>query len=923
MNVLRIAQHWLGQSFGHLSRRAGRDADGLQVFISSRQTPELLDLRRDVARALRRVAFVPWVFEETPAAPYPPELVYVPAVRASHVVVWLAGTDTSSAMEREVLTAIEAKKPIFAFRVGKPRRSADLEALLERAREHATTLDAPDVSAVPEQVVAAVGRDLVQRYAGAPVSSRTSTLRLRALQSRAQSIVRWETAGIEAGLAAALADDPEIGPDLAGRMVAGCAHVLLGGLGAGKSLVVERTFRTTVRNALASPLRPIPVFLHAAQLPEGLEAAVRRSAQGLGDPAVTGARVVIDAANEPGAMAPRQLLLEARTLARAWPDTSVLITSQPIEPFLDYPERIELELLSDATAEALIARVSGTSIDLAELDLRLRETIRYPLFALLYAQALSPPDGRRRYASRTELVRWLVGRALGDQTVLGAALERLAALVLEQSGDVRAEDAGTYDERRALLRTGLVRTTLAGRLNFGLPVLIEWFAAQHLLRDAGNRVALVSPDDFSRRDLWSESVALALAMADTRSFGEVAAALVRVDPAYAARAIGAALDRWGDGNQTVGDARTYGEDLQSARSAWLAGLGGLGSAVIETDRGAPVAVATRMDGELLTILEARPGVASPGEVRDAPDERVLWEWPRRVQTAPRGRFWAWKYQLSEIERGIAAVLEQRALYVASCLPQRRETAWAAARTLTGGNLMTTRVPITAFEEALRNAGDAVLLTSGPDIVAPTSLLRDEIAVVRAAGREEITEPWPGRDGPVGSWIWSGYGGGRLLQRAREVYDAAATIYTSLVESYFSTFAPRLRHYVTFPARLVGIITPADETKGLYGEPGISLVMVPMPAGSANSVQFVLKSSPIGAARLEDLLDPPHQVDLFDYLSAAVERNRRGRSLRLAYTSSAVLEVYGSMPANELAWSWLASDLRDIGFVNSGIFPRPV
>ena len=150
--------------------------------------------------------------------------------------------------------------------------------------------------------------------------------------SRARCIMRWQAAGVSRAEAAKLADDPFVGapgPELQPR---GDQQILLliGEIGAGKSLIAERFLQGAIIEARENAGARVPVYLEARLAVGRLLEAVEAAASGLGNPRIQGATVIIDGADEAGSGPAAELLNEARVLVGTWPSTTVVITSRPI-----------------------------------------------------------------------------------------------------------------------------------------------------------------------------------------------------------------------------------------------------------------------------------------------------------------------------------------------------------------------------------------------------------------------------------------------------------------------------------------------------------------------------------------------------------------------------------------------------------------
>ena len=106
--------------------------------------------------------------------------------------------------------------------------------------------------------------------------------------------------------------------------------ILVGDVGAGKSVVAERAVQLALLEARNVPVRQSRVFLHMRDASGGLEAAIGMRAEGLGDPRLQGAvrgRRRRRRGRTPDVAA--RVIEEARELTQGLPQTRILITSRP------------------------------------------------------------------------------------------------------------------------------------------------------------------------------------------------------------------------------------------------------------------------------------------------------------------------------------------------------------------------------------------------------------------------------------------------------------------------------------------------------------------------------------------------------------------------------------------------------------------
>jgi HEAT repeat protein len=146
----------------------------LAVFVSS-AIGEFLAERSALKAAIERLPFLTaWVFEKEDAYSEPLVPGYLARVKTSDIVVLLLGEHQSQPVERELVAALEADRPILAF--VKRSAQADADRLLARLnvadRFKYTTFDASELEG---KVTNAIIAELVRRFRGVYTSELSDT----------------------------------------------------------------------------------------------------------------------------------------------------------------------------------------------------------------------------------------------------------------------------------------------------------------------------------------------------------------------------------------------------------------------------------------------------------------------------------------------------------------------------------------------------------------------------------------------------------------------------------------------------------------------------------------------------------------------------------------------------------------------------
>jgi hypothetical protein len=172
---------------------------------------------------------------------------------------------------------------------------------------------------------------------------------------------------------------------------------LVGELGLGKSLRLERWHQQSIIDALENAASPIPVYIEAGTDITDLEDAIDRHAAGIGDWREVGVALALDRLERAGPTAAEELLKASRRLVTSHTRSLVLSASRPMS-LLQIDEAVQAEELTNEDAVALVARFASHFNSFATHDWpkSLQAAIRRPLFAILVGiDIVERPYGKR------------------------------------------------------------------------------------------------------------------------------------------------------------------------------------------------------------------------------------------------------------------------------------------------------------------------------------------------------------------------------------------------------------------------------------------------------------------------------------------------------------------------------------------------
>ena len=266
-----------------------RSEPDLLVFISSRQSPELEQGRRDAERAVDgfpncRV----WVFENMPASSEPPREYYLRAVANADFVIWLVGQETPQAVVEEIHTCISVEGRLLAFMLPAETRDEQTRQLVKKVKEsaYATWRTVDDPADLQNEIQAALSEEINRLVRNPEPPGRKHRLQELHRESLARCKQSLTILGVSDDIADEIALDPSVGYELI--LSTADPQLVIGGQGVGKTLAVERLFQNAIGDALGDSSKPFPIFVRARDLSGPLRDYVERVTRGYAFPTAQG-----------------------------------------------------------------------------------------------------------------------------------------------------------------------------------------------------------------------------------------------------------------------------------------------------------------------------------------------------------------------------------------------------------------------------------------------------------------------------------------------------------------------------------------------------------------------------------------------------------------------------------------------------------
>jgi len=278
-----------------------------------------------------------------------------------------------------------------------------------------------------------------------------------------------------------------------------------------------------------------------------------------------------------------------------------------------------------------------------------RDAVRRPLFAIL--MGLNRRSGRSEPQTTGELLGALVEGAVdpaaGDALPV---LHRLAHLVTDIGAPVDRSELGDAAARAAAGASRIVREE-EGKIDFALPLLTQWFAADALI--GGDLPVADLVTSRPRLDRWRYALAIALTTGPRQFIDDVMTTLVVAEPAFAAEIVEESFQRWATRDDPVPVRRSAAEvggALRTAITTWGDAIQPLANLPLPYDAAGNLApLGVRVDGRYLTCAWYR-GHDDVAGVSELPAGTNLFKPPAEWEVRRSGvwsgeKGWAWRWTL--------------------------------------------------------------------------------------------------------------------------------------------------------------------------------------------------------------------------------------------------------------------------------------
>ena len=201
------------------------------------------------------------------------------------MILWLCGRTTTDAVRDELHEAVLSNRPLIVIRLPADQRDELTQSMLTEISGRTRWCDVDQAGGIKSAIELTINDEIVRSFRGCPRIARLAKLSLLENASKARCAASWIATGLSRQQASALASDPSVG-GLIGDYEAppGAVRLIVGELGSGKSLILERIHQKALQLSRGNRDAPIPVYLRASSIVGQLQDVVLSECEGFSDP---------------------------------------------------------------------------------------------------------------------------------------------------------------------------------------------------------------------------------------------------------------------------------------------------------------------------------------------------------------------------------------------------------------------------------------------------------------------------------------------------------------------------------------------------------------------------------------------------------------------------------------------------------------
>ncbi|MEU4821832.1 hypothetical protein AB0H37_08185 [Actinomadura sp. NPDC023710] len=735
---------------------------------------------------------------------------------------------------------------------------------------------------------------------------------------------RWLATGLSEKAATELAEDEEIGAwrEFEAEFPNPRLAFIVGEFGSGKSITALRIHYRGIQAALIDQNARLPIFLPVREMGPSLGDKIREIIDRCPGSRTTGIKLIIDGLEELGLGAAAALLDQIRAFALSDSINQVIVTTRP-GPNLANDDVFQHPKLTEDRAAGLVERLGGHRGILWNESSTIREMLRLPLFLIIAAtrQQGGGPIPHSRGAFLNALAREVLGPPSFRTVETENALKDIARLSMDYRGSVPLGELENDLYLPDVLATRFV-VQQGGTIAFALPILQQYFAARSVLESGFEATDL---RDLTLMDRWRYALLLAISGGSWRQVNSLLEQLVAHVPGLASWLIRNAIPSTGESSSvSLPNDLKYARRIRDSLTSWTAIFKFPDMLGFVDEQGIVNTVGTSIS-ENRVLVGLRPG-GRQEEVANLPPnftapqvDGLRWSPVQMSEIQPDLVAWPWRFALDFISADLEILLKARVLPLPHCPAYVREREWMLARAIMGRQDVLHRpIPRRSLVASARNLIgfladneiDVYTLQGYRPFVGSKEELGAFIEKLDTLDVEFIERPYIAPDNlqdRTGT-IAGLYSMQAINLLVAEVMKSALEIYSSLVDTYFSSFKSTLGLACIMPLKVAGTVR---DIRNNYIKWSLAYSIEPT-ADEANVVQISIKDDMHQTIKTKERVFEEHDR-IFSLIRALHPNSVRWARPR---TGSMAISMFKDMPATALAYRWLWEDLKELSVVTS-------
>lgn len=679
-------------------------------------------------------------------------------------------------------------------------------------------------------------------------------------------------------------------------------NYLIGDFGTGKSHTILVLVQRLIRKYLQKKLNCLPLFIQANELTRK-----KNTVQEWATSILLTDRyfIFIDGLDEISYDQADKIIEEITFLKEFWPQSRFILGSRPTSLLVSNPCAISIAKLSEEEKYKLYCIVLGSEQSLDKnpfihLDKVLDTLLSNPFFCIIYA--LNQDDANASAQTDMDLVTFFMNKSLEPLKLRNHSiymqLEKLAAVTVDKGlGLVHQTEIEANIGIEELLRTGFIVKTTDGYIEFPLPIIAQWLAADSIRHGFINITKILEDDELLIN--WRYSLSILLSQLTFEESLDFFAKIVLRAPGIASIIIRDGI-RFGY-SQNLKTAHECGRAIRKCMQIWVDSLGALSKLIAPVGENGLYALGLYVEGANLSFTWANRDLDQ--EILVLPEKELLfWGGSLHSRSVPAQATWPWIITFDHLSKQLEKLVKSKSVLIPDGA-MSNEYIWNTTLRLSGkGSLYEQSIKIDTISHYRQFIGKDYFISRGHRIDLDSYFYFVDRLLNK--GFVCITPPYPISDMPrTGGAIWKPFSRDALLKRETYVHSSALSEYKRLVENTFDSLCGQMSTFTLLPGKLVGYLDFQRNNSG--GDPYITWYIEALPSNQISHVDIKLRH--FARSQMTTLFEQLHRNNVMN-------RPTKHKWCHTIIHSQFLIDLSSATPVTDLVYNWIAKDLHEIGWI---------